>query len=125
MTGDLKTGHLLGAKPKVQFAAQLFGATIALFLAPGLFILFAAASPCIHHRWDHCTYGAPSAAAWAAVAKVSMNRLLSWAFLTQCRMYFPGCHLPWASHPPFLWIRCHRHLDIRRHCRYCEAPLDP
>ena len=71
MTGDLKTGHLLGAKPKVQFAAQLFGATIALFLVPGLFILFATASPCIITGEEPCTYNAPSVAAWAAVAKVS------------------------------------------------------
>jgi len=73
MTGDLKTGHLLGAKPKVQFAAQLFGATIALFLAPGLFVLFAAASPCILTGEEPCPYGAPSAAAWAAVAKVGSS----------------------------------------------------
>ena len=73
MTGDLKTGHLLGAKPKVQFVAQLFGATVALFLAPGLFVLFAAASPCIITGADPCTYGAPSVAAWAAVAKVSIS----------------------------------------------------
>jgi len=70
MTGDLKTGHLLGAKPKVQFAAQLFGATLSLFLTPGLFVLFAAASPCIITGEEPCTYGAPSVSAWAAVAKV-------------------------------------------------------
>src|SRR5258706_7622327 len=40
MTGDLKTAHLLCAKTKIQFAAQLFCATIALFLAPRLFVLF-------------------------------------------------------------------------------------
>ena len=73
MTGDLKTGHLLGAKPKVQFAAQLFGATIALFLAPALFILFAIASPCIITGETPCAYSAPSAAAWVAVAKVSIR----------------------------------------------------
>ena len=73
MTGDLKTGHLLGAKPKVQFAAQLFGATIALFLAPALFILFAIASPCIITGETPCPYSAPSAAAWVAVAKVSIR----------------------------------------------------
>jgi uncharacterized oligopeptide transporter (OPT) family protein len=73
MVGDLKTGHLLGAKPKVQFAAQLFGSTIALFLGPGLFVLFAAASPCILTGEEPCTYGAPSVAAWVAVAKVGIS----------------------------------------------------
>lgn len=73
MTGDLKTGHLLGAKPKVQFAAQLFGATISLFLAPGIFVLFAAASPCILTGEEPCTYGTPNVSAWAAVARVSIR----------------------------------------------------
>jgi OPT family oligopeptide transporter len=68
MTGDLKTGHLLRAKPKNQFAAQLFGTTIAVFLSVGLFVLFTKASPCIITGDLPCPYGAPSIAAWAAVA---------------------------------------------------------
>jgi uncharacterized oligopeptide transporter (OPT) family protein len=68
MTGDLKTGHLLRAKPKNQFAAQLFGTTIAIFLSTGLFVLFTQASPCIITGDTPCTYGAPSISAWAAVA---------------------------------------------------------
>ena len=47
MTGDLKTGYLLRAKPKNQFVAQLCGAVVAIFLNVGLFILFTTASPCI------------------------------------------------------------------------------
>ena len=47
MTGDLKTGYLLRAKPKNQFIAQLVGATVAIFLNVGLFILFTSASKCI------------------------------------------------------------------------------
>ena len=68
MVGDLKTGHLLRAKPKNQFAAQLFGATIAIFLTAGLFVLFTTASPCIITGDTPCAYGAPSISAWAAVA---------------------------------------------------------
>jgi len=70
MTGDLKTGHLIGAKPKVQFVAQLCGATVASFLTVGLFVLFSKASPCILYPPADgiCTYGAPSVSAWAAVA---------------------------------------------------------
>jgi len=71
MTGDLKTGHLLRAKPKHQFVAQLCGATVAVFLNVGLFILFCKSAPCILHPSDteQCTYAAPSVAAWAAVAQ--------------------------------------------------------
>jgi uncharacterized oligopeptide transporter (OPT) family protein len=47
MTGDLKTGYLLRAKPRNQFIAQLCGAVVAVFLCTGLFILFAKAAPCI------------------------------------------------------------------------------
>jgi uncharacterized oligopeptide transporter (OPT) family protein len=47
MTGDLKTGWLLGAKPRVQFIAQLAGSVTAIFLNVGLYILFTTASPCI------------------------------------------------------------------------------
>lgn len=70
MTGDLKTGYLLRAKPRNQFIAQLVGSVIAVFLTSGLFILFTKASPCIIDPPPdgNCTYGAPSVAAWAAVA---------------------------------------------------------
>ncbi|KDQ08611.1 hypothetical protein BOTBODRAFT_179688 [Botryobasidium botryosum FD-172 SS1] len=70
MTGDLKTGHLLGAKPKNQFVAQLVGSVVAVFLNVGLFVLFTKASPCILYPPESgiCTYGAPSVSAWAAVA---------------------------------------------------------
>ncbi|PFH49590.1 hypothetical protein AMATHDRAFT_76138 [Amanita thiersii Skay4041] len=66
MTGDLKTGYLLRAKPRNQFIAQLCGAVVAVFLTTGLFLLFTKASPCI--ILGQCTYGAPSVSAWAAVA---------------------------------------------------------
>ncbi|KAF5310734.1 hypothetical protein D9619_007896 [Psilocybe cf. subviscida] len=70
MTGDLKTGYLLRAKPKNQFIAQLCGSVVAVFINCGLFILFTKASPCIINPPEDgsCTYSAPSVNAWAAVA---------------------------------------------------------
>jgi uncharacterized oligopeptide transporter (OPT) family protein len=70
MTGDLKTGYLLRAKPKNQFIAQLVGSVVAVFLNVGLFILFTSASRCIIAPQDYetCPYSAPSVSAWAAVA---------------------------------------------------------
>ena len=70
MTGDLKTGYLLRAKPKNQFIAQLCGSLVAIFLNVGLFILFTTATPCILYPPEsgECTYSAPSVSAWAAVA---------------------------------------------------------
>ncbi|RPD63758.1 OPT oligopeptide transporter [Lentinus tigrinus ALCF2SS1-6] len=70
MTGDLKTGYLLRAKPRNQFVAQLCGAVVAIFLNVGLFILFTTASPCIlSSTVQECTYQAPSVSAWVAVAQ--------------------------------------------------------
>ena len=57
MTGDLKTGYLLRAKPRNQFIAQLCGAFVAVLLSVGLFILFSTASPCIMYV---LLYGADS-----------------------------------------------------------------
>jgi hypothetical protein len=68
MTGDLKTGFLLRAKPRNQFLAQCIGSFISVFLNVGLFVLFTKASPCIITGEDPCAYGAPSISAWAAVA---------------------------------------------------------
>ncbi|KAH9858652.1 OPT oligopeptide transporter [Lenzites betulinus] len=70
MTGDLKTGYLLRAKPRNQFVAQLCGAVVAMFLNVGLFILFTTASNCILHPevTESCPYQAPSVSAWVAVA---------------------------------------------------------
>ncbi|EAU89388.1 hypothetical protein CC1G_11084 [Coprinopsis cinerea okayama7 len=70
MCGDLKTGYLLRAKPRNQFIAQLCGSVVAVFLTCGLFLLFTKATPCIlkEVEGELCTYGAPSVAAWAAVA---------------------------------------------------------
>ncbi|KAF8182073.1 oligopeptide transporter [Pholiota molesta] len=74
MTGDLKTGYLLRAKPRNQFVAQLCGSVVSIFLTSGLFILFTKASPAScelavgDDSFATCTYGAPSVAAWSAVA---------------------------------------------------------
>ncbi|KAF8342899.1 oligopeptide transporter [Cantharellus anzutake] len=78
MTGDLKTGHLLRAKPRDQFVAQLAGATVAIFLNVGLFILFTKSASCILYPPEDgvCSYGAPSVSAWAAVAAAVLAKTL-------------------------------------------------
>jgi uncharacterized oligopeptide transporter (OPT) family protein len=69
MTGDLKTGHLLGARPVVQFVAQGIGAICSIFLSVGLFVLFTTAYPCIIDiEAETCQFAAPSVGAWRAVA---------------------------------------------------------
>ncbi|KAK8085688.1 oligopeptide transporter [Apiospora hydei] len=66
--GGVTKGHDL------QFYAQCCGCIIAMFLAPGIFVLFAKAYPCIldlsNEKYKgHCEFPAPSVTAWKAVAE--------------------------------------------------------
>lgn len=77
MVGDLKTGHWLHASPRAQFWAQLFGSLWATPLSVGLYVLFSEAYPCINDSSvDVCEFGAPSVAAWQAVASVVVAKTL-------------------------------------------------
>jgi uncharacterized oligopeptide transporter (OPT) family protein len=71
LTGDFRTGFLMRTPPIKQWYAQAFGTFISVWLAPGLFVLFTSAYPCILHPdlYDHCAFLAPSVSAWAAVAQ--------------------------------------------------------
>lgn len=47
MLGDLRTGYLLSASPRVQFVAQAVGSVFSIVLCCGFFVLFSKAYPCI------------------------------------------------------------------------------
>lgn len=68
MLGDLRTGYLLGASPRVQFYAQAVGSFCSIWLCTGFFLLFTKAYPCVITGADECQFGLPSVAAWKAVA---------------------------------------------------------
>ncbi|KAE8230225.1 hypothetical protein CF326_g4779 [Tilletia indica] len=78
MVGDLKTGHLLRARPRTQFYAQLAGSIPGIFLSPGLFVLFSTAYPCIidSSLSDNCPFQLPAVNAWIAVAKAVLSPTL-------------------------------------------------
>ncbi|KAK8054637.1 oligopeptide transporter [Apiospora phragmitis] len=63
--------HRVGRGRDKQFYAQAIGAVAAMFLAPGVFVLFVTAYPCIIHEnaSDTCAFSAPTVAAWRAVAQ--------------------------------------------------------
>ncbi|KAI9901043.1 hypothetical protein N3K66_002860 [Trichothecium roseum] len=72
LVSDFRVGFLLKTPPKLQFYAQMMGAVVSVFLAPGVFVLFMSAYPCV---WNpemlgdaHCPFKAPSVYAWKAVA---------------------------------------------------------
>ncbi|KAI1346060.1 OPT oligopeptide transporter protein-domain-containing protein [Xylaria sp. FL0043] len=83
LTSDFRTGFLLSTPPNKQWYAQSMGTLISVFLAPGLFVLFTTAYPCIlDGEAEHCPFGVPSVAAWAAVAQAVTD---------------PAVHIPWSS----------------------------
>lgn len=83
LTSDFRTGFLLSTPPNKQWYAQSMGTLISVFLAPGLFVLFATAYPCIlDAEAEHCPFAVPSVAAWAAVAQAVTD---------------PRVHIPWSS----------------------------
>ena len=72
LVSDFRVGFLLKTPPKLQFYAQMVGAIVSVFLAPGVFVLFMSAYPCV---WNpemlgdaNCPFKAPSVYAWKAVA---------------------------------------------------------
>ena len=69
LTSDFRVGFLLQTPPNLQFYAQAIGALVSVFLAPGIFVLFMAAYPCVWIEKDHCPFQAPSVVAWKAVAE--------------------------------------------------------
>ncbi|KAG8413168.1 hypothetical protein J3459_015733 [Metarhizium acridum] len=75
LVSDFRVGFLLRTPPKYQFYAQAIGALVSVFLAPGIFVLFMSAYPCVW-RTDlpkeevmRCPFKAPSVVAWQAVAQ--------------------------------------------------------
>ncbi|KAK7698275.1 hypothetical protein SLS64_012741 [Diaporthe eres] len=72
---NYRTGFLLKTPLKPQFWAQAAGAIVSVFLAPGIFMLFVQAYPCVIQKdADRCAFPAPSVAAWVAVAQAVTMR---------------------------------------------------
>jgi uncharacterized oligopeptide transporter (OPT) family protein len=69
LVGDFRVGYLLRTSPKLQWLAQGIGTLVAIFLAPGVYVLFSKAYPCIHDvNAENCPFHVPSVGAWRAVA---------------------------------------------------------
>ncbi|MDJ0520691.1 MAG: OPT family oligopeptide transporter [Planctomycetota bacterium] len=80
MMQDLKTGHLLGASPRKQFVAQLFGIAAGILICVPIYLLMTEA-----YDFGSKEMPAPSAFAWKAMADV----------LAQGLDALP-MHAPWA-----------------------------
>ncbi|KAI0127548.1 OPT superfamily oligopeptide transporter [Xylariales sp. AK1849] len=78
LTGDFRTGFLLGTPPIKQWTAQAVGTFVSIFLAPGLFVLFTSAYPCILDAdAETCAFAVPSVTAWRAVAQAVTDPAVS------------------------------------------------
>lgn len=115
MVGDLKTGHWLRASPRSQFWAQLFGSLFAAPFSVGLYVLFSAAYPCINDDSDTtavCAFGAPSVAAWKAVAEavvlpelpISLSSGLTAIFATVLAMLTVVAKYKWVPENKRHWL---------------------
>jgi OPT family oligopeptide transporter len=65
---DLKTGHLLGSKPRLQFVAQIAGVFVGAVFAAWAYTLLVDPADLGTERWP-----APSALTWAKVAELLSN----------------------------------------------------
>ncbi|KAF9153537.1 hypothetical protein BGX21_010265 [Mortierella sp. AD011] len=71
MVGDLKTGHLVGASPRVMLGAQLVGSVFAIGISIPLFILYTKAYPCVlDPTIANCPFAVPAVVAWENVCKI-------------------------------------------------------
>jgi len=80
MMQDLKTGHLLGASPRKQFIAQLFGIAAGILICVPIYLLMTKA-----YTFGSPDMPAPSAFAWKAMADVLARGLEAMPL-----------HAPWA-----------------------------
>ncbi|KAI9037530.1 OPT superfamily oligopeptide transporter [Aspergillus affinis] len=70
LIGDFRVGYLLGTPSRQQYTTQMIGTSLATFISPGIFVLFATAYPCIltTENTATCEFSASSVSAWRTVA---------------------------------------------------------
>ncbi|EAQ83512.1 hypothetical protein CHGG_09916 [Chaetomium globosum CBS 148.51] len=77
LTGDFRVGFLLRTSPRKQWIAQCIGTLFACVVAPGLYVLFSEAYPCVNQTAfssggetgsGKCPFQVPTASAWRAIA---------------------------------------------------------
>ena len=77
MMADFRVGFLLQTPVLQQFLAQIVGNIFAIFLSPGVFILFAKAYPCIIDTTiETCAFAVPAASAWKSLAVAVTSKTL-------------------------------------------------
>lgn len=77
LTSDFRVGFLLRTPPKQQYLAQGLGTIFASLIAPSVYVLFASAYSCVNDTTSaaaaQCSFQAPMAAAWRAIAIAASN----------------------------------------------------
>lgn len=71
---DFRTGFLLGTPARQQWYAQLLGTLVAVFLSPGIFVLFGRAFPCIlDSTITTCPFATPAVSSWRVVTTAILS----------------------------------------------------
>ncbi|KAM5354844.1 hypothetical protein ACJ41O_001490 [Fusarium nematophilum] len=75
LTTDFKIGFFLGTSPRAQWFGQLLGVLPAMFLGPGLFIVFVEAYPCIVNleMAATCPFTTPAVQTYRVIAGAMLN----------------------------------------------------
>lgn len=122
MLGDLRTGYLLSASPRVQFVAQAVGSVFSIVLCCGFFVLFSKAYPCIidesladscqvsilelllpHTKQDNHTDILPCSSVSHPSPPGRQPPRPSRPRTSPCRPRRASPPWPWASSPSFWW----------------------
>lgn len=100
LTTDFKIGFFLGTSPRAQFYGQLLGVVPAMFLGPGLFVVFTEAYPCIINLKEAatCSFSAPAVQTYSVIATAMVNPQFpvarsSWVFGIIASVVTIGVHL--------------------------------
>ncbi|RKL27256.1 hypothetical protein BFJ72_g13283 [Fusarium proliferatum] len=100
LTTDFKIGFFLGTSPRAQFYGQLLGVVPAMFLGPGLFVVFTEAYPCIINLKEAatCSFSAPAVQTYSIIATAMVNPQFpvarsSWVFGIIASVVTIGVHL--------------------------------
>ncbi|KAJ2156611.1 OPT super, partial [Coemansia sp. RSA 552] len=104
---DLKTGHLLGASPRAQFAGQMIGSIFSVFVTAGAYQLYSRVYPI-----PGAQFPVPTAQVWLDMARLVNGHPLPphvWPFAVAAALLFvalpAGAAALRASTKTAMWIR--------------------
>lgn len=129
MLGDLRTGYLLSASPRVQFVAQAVGSVFSIVLCCGFFVLFSKAYPCIIDEAlaDHCQVRLPESDHFSSLTTNVLTSvpIVRYPFCRRLEGNRRGRHRRELPRPHVLGRHCPRAGHLLHRPRRGQVPVDP